>query len=168
MDHFCSSVVEVLPYSGCFISCMGAGFTAVELDNAIRFSTLSRMFGFLWHSAKWTCLFSRFLQHTSKIEVLACSLNTNLNYVTTMLQLHLSLSHQVFGCILKDRYYVTLAVLSPGPESLCWIFQQNVHISKIPSWASCSFGLFMLSAWTLYMCTSIHIIALFFCYSLEQ
>ena len=152
MDHFRSSVVEVLPCSGCFISCMGAGFTAVELDNAIRFSTLSRMSGFLWHSSKWTCLFSRFLQHTSKIEVLACSLNTNLNYVTTMLQLHLSLSHQVFGCILKDRYYVTPAVLSPGPESLCWIFQQNAYISKIPSWASCSFGLFMLSLYVCLMC----------------
>ena len=152
MDHFCSSVVEVLPCSGCFISCMGAGFTAVELDNAIRFSTLSRMSGFLCHSSKWTRLFSRFLQHTSKIEVLACSLNTNLNYVTTMLQLHLSLSHQVFGCILKDRYYVTPAVLSPGPESLCWIFQQNAYISKIPSWASCSFGLFMLSLYVCLMC----------------
>ena len=49
---FCSSVVEVLLCSGCFITCMGAHFPAVELDNAIWFSTLSRMSGFLWHSSK--------------------------------------------------------------------------------------------------------------------
>ena len=57
---------------------MGAHFPAVELDNAIRFSILSRMSGFLWHSSKWACQFSRFLQYASGLEVLACSLNTNL------------------------------------------------------------------------------------------
>ena len=35
---FCSLVVEVLPYSGCFITGMGAQFPTVELDNAIQIS----------------------------------------------------------------------------------------------------------------------------------
>ena len=56
-------------------------FPAVELLKAIQDSTYSRMSGFLWHSSKWT----------NQFEVLACSLNTNLKYVPTMLQLHPSL-----------------------------------------------------------------------------
>ena len=39
------------------------------------------------HSSKWVCLFSHFLPYTSGLKVLACSLNTNLNYVKSMLQL---------------------------------------------------------------------------------
>ena len=35
-DHFCSLVGEVLPSSGCFITCMGAPFPAVELNKAIQ------------------------------------------------------------------------------------------------------------------------------------
>ena len=70
-------------------------FPAVELDNAIQFSILSRISGFLWHSSKWAFWFGRFLQYTSGLEVLACSLNTNINSVTAMLQLHLSLNHYV-------------------------------------------------------------------------
>ena len=38
-------VAEDLQCSGCFITCIGVHFPAVELDNAIRFSTLSRMSG---------------------------------------------------------------------------------------------------------------------------
>ena len=72
---------------------MGAHFPAVELDNAIRFSILSRMSGFLWHSSKWACRFGRFLQYTPGLEVLACSLDTNQNYVTAILQLRPSLNH---------------------------------------------------------------------------
>ena len=72
---------------------MGAHFPAVELNNAIRFSILSRMSGFLWHSSKWARQFDRFLQYTSGLEVLACSLDTDINYVTTKLQLRLSLNH---------------------------------------------------------------------------
>ena len=68
-------------------------FPAVELDNMIQFSIFSRMSGFLWHSSKWARWFGCFLQYISGLEVLACSLNTNINYVTTMLQLHLSLNH---------------------------------------------------------------------------
>ena len=79
--------------SGCFITCVGAHFPAVESDNAIRFSTLSGMSGFLWHSSKWAHWFGRFLQYTSGLEVLACSLDTDLNYVTNMLQLHPSMNH---------------------------------------------------------------------------
>ena len=45
-DHFCSSVVEVLPCSGCFITCMRADFPEVQLDNAIRFSTFPWCQGF--------------------------------------------------------------------------------------------------------------------------
>ena len=84
-DYFCSLVVEILPCSGCFITCMGAHFPALELDNAIRFSTRPRMSEFLPNSSKWARWFGRFLQYTSGLEVLTCSIDTNLNYVTTML-----------------------------------------------------------------------------------
>ena len=80
---------------------MGAHFPAVEVDNAIRFSTLSRMSGFLWHSSKWARQFGHPLHCMSGIEMLACSLDINLNYVATMLKLHPSLNDKVFGCILK-------------------------------------------------------------------
>ena len=49
----------------------------------IRFSTLSRMSGFMWHSSKWVCRFICFLQYTSGLEVLVCSFDTNIYYVTT-------------------------------------------------------------------------------------
>ena len=91
--HFCSSVVEVLPCSPCFVTCMGAHFPTVELDIAILFSNLSRMSQFLLHSSRWACQFSPFLQYMSGLEMLACSLDNDLNYVTTMLQLCLSLNH---------------------------------------------------------------------------
>ena len=67
---------------------MSAHVAAAELDNAIRFSTLSRIVGFLWHSSIWA-----HLQYMSQLEALACSLDTELNYVTTMLQLRPSLNH---------------------------------------------------------------------------
>ena len=72
---------------------MGAHFPAVELDNVIQFRIPSRKSGFLWRSSKWARRFGRFLQYTSGIEVLPCSHDTDLNYVTTMLQLHPSLNH---------------------------------------------------------------------------
>ena len=72
---------------------MGAHFPTIEFDNATWFGILSRMCGFLWHSSKWACQFGCFLQYMSGLEVLACSLDTNVNYVTTMLQLHLSLNY---------------------------------------------------------------------------
>ena len=71
---------------------MGVHFPGVKLDNAIWFSTLSRMSGFLWHGTKWAGCVGQSLQYTSGIEVLPCSLDTNLNYVTAMLQLHPSLN----------------------------------------------------------------------------
>ena len=80
-------VVEVLPYSGSFITCMVAHFPAVELEFTIRFSTLSRMSKFLWHSFKWACWLSHFLHYASGLEMLACSLDIDLSYVTAMLQL---------------------------------------------------------------------------------
>ena len=60
-------------------------FPAVELDNALQFSTLSEMSRFLWQSSKWACRFGCFLQYMPGLEVLACSLVTDLNYVTAML-----------------------------------------------------------------------------------
>ena len=90
------------PLFDCFITCMGAHFPAAELDSVIQFSTLSRISRFQWHSSHWSCWFECFLQYTLQIEALACSLNTNLNYKTTMLQLRPSLNHYLFGCILKD------------------------------------------------------------------
>ena len=89
---------------------MGVHFPAVQSDNMIQFSTFSRTSGFLWHSSKWTDQFSRFLQYMSGFEVLPCSLNTDLHYVTSMFQLHEPISNvvatfiqqmwQPFRCIL--------------------------------------------------------------------
>ena len=104
--------VEVLPCLGCFITCMSAHFPAVELDYAIQFSTFSMMSGYLWHSSKWACRFWCYLQYTLGLEVLGCSLNTDLNYVT------IGKVRQLFGCILIEKY-LALGVLSPGPEALC-------------------------------------------------
>ena len=98
---------------------MGAHFPAVELDNTIRFSTLFRMPGFLWHGSKWARRFGRCLQYTSVIEVLACSLDTNFNCVTDCYAPTAPfLEPPSLRCILKDRYNITPAVLSPGPEAL--------------------------------------------------
>ena len=114
---------------------MGTDFPAVELDSTIQLSTLSRMSEFLWHISKWAHRFSCLLQFTSGLEVLACSLNTDLDYVPTVLQLHpssteplnpeplskvvaafLGKMQQLFGCILKKRYVIP-AALSPVHES---------------------------------------------------
>ena len=78
-------VVEVLSCSGWFLTCMGAHFPAVELDNANWLSILSRMSGFLWHSSKWDCRFGRFLQYTSGLKVFACSPDIDVNYAPTAL-----------------------------------------------------------------------------------
>ena len=91
-NHLWSPVVEVIWCSGCFITSTGVQFPTIELDNTIWFSTLSKMSGFLRHSSKWACWFSCFLQYKSGLEVLGCSLNNDLNYVTTMFQLHPSLN----------------------------------------------------------------------------
>ena len=90
---FVHQMLKFSPCFGCFITCMGAHFPIVELDNVIQFSTLSRLSGFLQHSSKYAYWFSIFLQYTSGLEGLARSLDTDLNYVTTMLQLCPSLNH---------------------------------------------------------------------------
>ena len=84
---------DILSCCGCFVTCMGAHFPTVELDNAIQLSTISRMLEFLWRSSKWACQFDHFLQYTSGLEFLACSLDTDLNCVTAMLQLCPSVNH---------------------------------------------------------------------------
>ena len=79
-----------------YIACMDVHFfPTVKLDKVIQFSTFSRMSGFLWHSPKQARWFGCFLQYTSGLEVLACILNIDLNYVSTMLQLHPPLNHSV-------------------------------------------------------------------------
>ena len=72
---------------------MAAHFSAVELDNTIRFSTLSRVSLLLWHSSKCARWFGSFFEYTSGLEVLACSFDTDFDYVITMLQLQPSLHH---------------------------------------------------------------------------
>ena len=62
----------------CFTPCMGACFHAVELDNAIRFSTLSGCQG--------SCgIFSNGPAGPSRLEVLACTLNTYYENVSTFM-----------------------------------------------------------------------------------
>ena len=128
------SAVEVLPCSGCFITCIVAHFLEVELDYVIQFSTISRMLGFLWHSSKWAHCFGCLLQYTSGIEVSSCSIDNDLNYVTTMLQLHPPLNHYVFQCIFKDRYY--------APQQHSFL---DLRPSAEFSTESCGSYLFMLS-----------------------
>ena len=67
--HFCSSVVDVLSCFGCIITCINVHFLTDELDNAIQFSTLTKMSGFLWLSSKWAHHFCCVLQYTSWTEV---------------------------------------------------------------------------------------------------
>ena len=76
-----------------FYNFHGCVLPAVEMDNAIRLNTLSRMSGLLWHGSKWVCQFGCFLQYVSGLEVLVCSLNSDVKYVTTILQLCPSLNH---------------------------------------------------------------------------
>ena len=87
-QSFSSVLLKFSHVTVCFIACMGVHFPTVELDNVIKFNTLSSMSGFLWNISKWVCRFGCFLQYTSGLEVLAWSLSSDLNYVTTMLQLH--------------------------------------------------------------------------------
>ena len=80
------------------------------------------MSGFLWHSSKWASQFGHFLQYTSGLEVLACSFDTNINYVTATLQLHLSLDHEVqlrrpLGDVATSRV-ATFRVYSSGQSRL--------------------------------------------------
>ena len=70
MIFFGSLVVQVLLCSCYFSTCMGRQYPAVELNNVIRFSMLSRKSAFLWHSSKWDCRFGCFLQYGSGVEVL--------------------------------------------------------------------------------------------------
>ena len=85
------------PMFCCFITCMGADFAVIELDKAILFSTLSWMSWFLWHSSKWVYQFGHLLQDMPGPEMLTCSLNTDLNSVTAMLQLRPKSSDNFLG-----------------------------------------------------------------------
>ena len=164
-DHFCSLVAKVLPYSGCCTNCMGVHFPAVELDNAIPFSTLSRMSGFLWHSPKWACQFGRFFRYTSGLEVLACSIDINLNYYALTAPFPEPLSkvvatfrgkmQQLFGCIIKDRYKAQQhSLLNPRlpVEFLTKCINSLNKLPNISSWFSFGFGLFVLSLYIWLIC----------------
>ena len=94
---------------------MGVHFPTVELDIAIWFSTLSRMPRFLWHSSRWARWLDHFLQYnTPRLYVLACNLDTDLNYVTAMLQLCLSLNHR--GVFSWTDTIVCIGVSTPPPK----------------------------------------------------
>ena len=105
---FFPSIVEALPCSVCFTTCMAAHFPAVGLYNAVWFNVLSRVSGFLWHNSKWAHQFGCFHQYMLGLEVLACSFDTNFNYVITILQLHPSVNHKVrlLQCLqhLKEKF----------------------------------------------------------------
>ena len=150
-----SSGVEVLSCSGCFITCMGAHFPTVELDNSIQIGTLSRIPG--WGSCgNW---FGRFLQYKSRLEILACSLDADLNYVTTMLQLRLYLNHwvtlrQILGEDAATFWVYSQRQMRRPSSALSWTqgpaeFPSKCvnsldEIPKIPSWFSFGFGRFVL------------------------
>ena len=108
-----SSINEVLPMFWLFCNLHGLHFPTIELDNMIRFSTLSRMSGFLWHSAKWASQFGGFLQYMSGLEVLACSFNTSvpttpfLESLSKVAATYRGEIWQPFSCILIDGYVST-------------------------------------------------------------
>ena len=120
---------------------------AVELDNTIQFSTLSRMSGLLWYSSKWVCCFGRSLQYTSGIEVLACSLDTDLNYVATSSNWTLSWTDNFFLYSQKQILHNSSSALSWTWGPLLNFLVKCIQIFKILSGVSCSFGLFMLSSY---------------------
>ena len=84
---------------------MDENFHAVELDVVIWFSTHSRVSWLLWHSSRWVQCFSHFLQYTSGLEMLACTFDTNFDYVSTTIQLFPSLNLWVVKLeqVLKGR-----------------------------------------------------------------
>ena len=87
--HFCSSVVESLLCSGCFTTCMGAHFSAVDMGNTIRFSIVSGpLEGVRVPVAQLQIILpaSPVFQYTSGLEVLAYSTDPDFNNVITMLQ----------------------------------------------------------------------------------
>ena len=130
---------EALPCSGCFTTSMDEHFHAVGLDDVIWFSTCSRVSWLLWHSSRWVQCFSRFLQYMSGLEMLACTFDTNFDYVITMIQLCPSLNLWVVKLkqVLKGRQISELsfqlyfqrqiipAVLFSLPKAPCWIFRSN-------------------------------------------
>ena len=128
--------VEVLPCSGCFITCMGAQFPALELDNAMRFSTLSRMSGSLWQSSKWACRFGHFPQSMPGLEVLACSLDTEFNYVTLAMSPNCILSIASFFYFFHQM--IALQKLFFNYKKLFLISRYSVlFISVHPSFYTC-------------------------------
>ena len=111
--------------------------------------------------------FGRFLQYTPGLEVFTCSFDTDFNYVTTVLQLHLSLNHQVkLRQLLGGRWISQLAfwVLSQrqmcNPSSALFWTQgpllnipeiSPAYVFEIHSWISCSFCLFVFSLYRLFI-----------------
>ena len=147
---------------------MDVHFPTAELNNVIQFRTLSRISGLLQHSSKWAHQFSCFLQYTSGLEVLKSNLYINLNYVTTMLQLHPSLNHYISKVVVYSQRHT-----SNSCSTLSWIWSHLLNfpakciIFKIPSWLFQPFCVVIISfthmlptwllALTMCMCTSIHI-----------
>ena len=139
------------------------------------------MSGLLWHGSKWSRRFGRFLQYTPGLEVLACSFDTDFNYVTSMLQLCLSLNHFVKTCKEMMDFRTSFSDVFSGTYinprgALSWTrdpllnFPAKCINFEIPSWVFCGLGLFALSlrrlsyylhdwllALTRYMLTSIPI-----------
>ena len=88
----------------------------------------SRVTGFLRHSSVWFCLFGCVFQYTLGLEVLACSIDTNFNYVIVIFQLCTSFTLSIImsfqQCLEFERekigkrllnqvvYYALLSILS--------------------------------------------------------
>ena len=80
---------EAFLCSGCFTICMGAQFSVVEMDNTIWFIILSGpLEGVKVPVAQFQMVLrsGRVFQYTSVPEVLVRSIDTDFNYVITMLQ----------------------------------------------------------------------------------
>ena len=95
--------------------------------------------GFLWCSSKWACQFAHFLQYMSGLEVLACSLDTELYYVTTLLLLCPSLNHKVKRKDAATFWVYSHRQIHNHSSALCWTqgpllnFQKNAQIPYLSS-----------------------------------
>ena len=106
--------IYILPCAVCFKACMGAHFPAVELDNAIWFSTLSKMSGLLWvvPNGPVSLVVSFNIRQCSKCY------HVPLTPTLTMWLLCSNCAHPCSNFMGVFSQRDTPAVLSPGPEAL--------------------------------------------------
>ena len=136
-DHFCNWVFVFLPYSGCFITCMGVHFPALSWITQSCLAPIPECQGSCGIVPNTpsdlvvsfsTCQGFKCKHLASMLTLTKWLLYSNASFFEPLskdMTAFRGKMQQLFGCILKERY-ITLAALYPGPEALCLIFWQNV------------------------------------------